>query len=77
MVRVAGLKGQVQAGVETLSPEGLTPRDQLVAVNERASRLMASQQSVWMHLRKELDAAGISVVDPAKLAGYEMPSERF
>ena len=40
MVRVAGLKGQVLAGVATPSQDGLTPAQQLAAINHRAHRLM-------------------------------------
>src|SRR5437764_3666390 len=44
MVRVAGLKGQHLAGIKTLSQDGLTPAQQLEAIQERADRLMADQQ---------------------------------
>ncbi len=44
MVRVAGLKGQVLAGVATPSQDGLTPAQQLDAINERAGELMRDQQ---------------------------------
>jgi hypothetical protein len=40
MVRVAGLRGQVDEGVETLSSEGATPAQQLAAVTSRASSRM-------------------------------------
>ena len=46
MVRVAGLKAQVRAGVSTPSQDGLTPAQQLTAVNQRANRLMERQQQI-------------------------------
>src|SRR5467141_2496711 len=44
MVRVAGLKGQHIAGITTRSQDGLTPAQQLEAIQQRAGRLMADQQ---------------------------------
>ena len=39
MVRVSGLIEQVEAGVHTLSPDGLSPSDQLEAIAERSGPL--------------------------------------
>ena len=67
MVRVAGLKGMVAEGVTTSSDDGLTPAQQIVRVDQMATELVLDQQRVWSSLREELDAAGISVLEPAKL----------
>jgi len=67
MVRVAGLKGQYLAGIKTLSQDGLTPAQQLEAIRRRAGKLMADQQITWLALRRQLDEAGISVIDPSDL----------
>src|SRR5438309_11313650 len=45
MVRVAGLKGQVRAGVVTRSPDGLTPSEQLVRIREAVGSLASDQQA--------------------------------
>src|SRR5204863_336981 len=58
MVRVAGLKGQNLAGIKTVSQDGLTPAQQLDAIQERAGRLMADQQVTWLSLRRQLADAG-------------------
>ncbi len=68
MVRVAGLKGQMLAGVETPSQDGLTPAQQLVEITKRTLGLMAGQQERYRVLRQELRAAGVSVVDPGELS---------
>ncbi|MFM7347368.1 MAG: RNA degradosome polyphosphate kinase, partial [Tagaea sp.] len=68
MVRVAGLKGQVAAGLTTPSDDGLAPAQALVTINRRAGQLMNVQQKVWMALVEELRAAGISVVHAPDLS---------
>ncbi|WP_207476207.1 RNA degradosome polyphosphate kinase [Arenibaculum pallidiluteum] len=72
MVRVAGLKAQVAAGVTTISADGLTPVQQLQAVNQRVIELMRDQQHRWRALRQEMRENGIAVVDPSELTDSEM-----
>ena len=62
MVRVAGLKGQQLEGVELRSVDGLTPAQQLDALEERVLSLMGEQQAVWHRLRSKLRTANISVI---------------
>ena len=71
MVRVAGLKGQVAAGVTTPSQDGLTPAQQLTAINSRSGELMHKQQACWRNLRDELRASGIAVIDPTEMTAEE------
>ncbi|MDE2335096.1 MAG: RNA degradosome polyphosphate kinase [Rhodospirillales bacterium] len=66
-VRVAGLLGQVKAGVAAVSPDGLTPPQQLAAVDARIAELLGEQLRAWGELRTELAGAGIRVVDPGEL----------
>ena len=78
MVRVAGLRGQVQAGVEDRSPDGLTPAEQLAAVVARADALMREQQAIWGELRAKLKDAAFHVIDPRELAGKDLSwAERY
>jgi polyphosphate kinase len=72
MVRVAGLKGQLLEGVDTLSPDGLSVAQQLEAIVERADRLMAVQQHVWNILRSELVDVGVHVLDEAAIDGEDV-----
>jgi len=67
MVRVAGLRGQVRAGVSTPSEDGLTPAEQLVKVRERVGLLAAEQQRRWGELRKELKANAVVLLDAQEL----------
>jgi polyphosphate kinase len=67
MVRVAGVYGQVQAGVQTLSQDGLTPAQQLRTINRFAATLVADKQACWRDLRGKLAEAGIHIVEPPDL----------
>ncbi len=62
-VRVAGLMVQVREALSTRSPDGRTPAQQLVAVEDRARILLAEQQRIWTELCTALPGAGISVLD--------------
>jgi polyphosphate kinase len=79
MVRVAGLNGQVEAGVRVPSQDGLTPAQQLQEINRRAGALMQAQQVTWRELRRLLDEARLSVVGPGDLSADERRwlEERF
>jgi len=63
MVRVAGIKAQVREGILERSPDGLTPAEQLVVINEMVSRLATDQQAIWRDLRGSLAEVGIVLVD--------------
>ncbi|WP_142848611.1 RNA degradosome polyphosphate kinase [Telmatospirillum sp. J64-1] len=63
MVRVAGLKGQVMAGVVSRSQEGLTPAQQLADIHREAAELLQEQKKCWRNLRQELCEAGIWVAE--------------
>ncbi len=62
MVRVAGLKGQVRAGISTPSDDGLTPSQQLDALNAAAAQLMRDQHACWLEICDLLHDAGIAVL---------------
>ncbi len=71
MVRVAGLKGQVAAGATAFSQDGLTPAQQLSAINKEAGELMMKQQLCWRQLRRELRDVGLAVIEPSELSDDE------
>src|SRR6195256_3531149 len=54
MVRVAGIKAQVREGITERSPDGRTPLEQLVVINETVSQLAKDQQAVWADLHHML-----------------------
>ena len=56
MVRVASLKSQQEAGVTTLSDDGLTPLEQLEAIQAKLRPLLELQQQHYRHsLKRNLD----------------------
>ena len=71
MVRVAGLRAQVRAGVIVPSQDGLTPQQQLDEISIVANELMDKQQDRWRALKDEMAEAGIEVVDGSGLGAAE------
>jgi polyphosphate kinase len=71
MVRVAGLKGQVRAGIGTRSPDGLTPNEQLASISVGVAALGSDQQKQWRELRKALARDGIVLVDGGDVTKQE------
>ena len=71
MVRVAGLKGQVAAGIVEPSQDGLSPAQQLAEIHTQVRELVEQQESTWADLRPQLSAAGVSLVDAADLTEEE------
>jgi polyphosphate kinase len=68
MVRVASLKSQVEAGVQTLSDDGLTPTQQLARVREALHPLLEQQQAHYrLYLKHQLAEMGVQLLDYARL----------
>ncbi len=67
MVRVAGLKGQVRAGVTQRSADGLTPQEQLTQINSAVRDVLRHQDECWDLLQAELDKEEIHVVSKDEL----------
>jgi polyphosphate kinase len=71
MVRVAGLKGQLRAGISVRSPDGLTPAEQLGRIAEAVAALASEQQKRWRALRRILADNGIALVEGPELRKKE------
>ncbi|NGP17601.1 RNA degradosome polyphosphate kinase [Devosia aurantiaca] len=61
MVRVAGLKGQIRAGLAKQSADGLSPTEQLEEIATLAQHLQLEQQDHWQNLREELFAQNVVI----------------
>ncbi|MFN3853658.1 MAG: RNA degradosome polyphosphate kinase [Phreatobacter sp.] len=71
MVRVAGLRGQVRTGFADVSPDGLSPAEQLSRIAEAVASLASDQQKRWRELRDDLLHEGIVLVDAPDLTKAE------
>lgn len=72
MVRVAGLRTQVLAGVTQTSFDGLTPRRQLKKINKRVRKITKAQQKTWQNQVKELADENVHVLQPNDLSKAEL-----
>jgi polyphosphate kinase len=72
-VRVAGLEGQMSAGVPVRSPDGRTPQEALTQIRERVVELVARQARLWSReLRPALEREGIVVGGIEDLSAKEL-----
>ncbi|MXO68539.1 RNA degradosome polyphosphate kinase [Altererythrobacter marinus] len=63
MIRVAGLEGQANRGIETTAIDGLDPRQQLAAIREQVLAVEARQQRALGTLRGLLADEGILIAE--------------
>jgi len=69
MVRVAGLKRQIEKGVLDAGPDGMVPAEQLRAIRASVIRLFRNAHDCWnKELVPALDRAGIHIVNYADLS---------
>jgi polyphosphate kinase len=72
MKRVGLLKRTLHAGIDTPGPDGMTPRQQLVAIRAAVIELCHSQIEIYTkELRPALDREGVSVVRWADMSGKD------
>lgn len=71
MVRIAGLAGQVRAGIVTPSDDGRTPQEQLDFILYEVTQLQSNQQVQLKSLRAELALKGINIIRPHELLSRE------
>ena len=68
MVRVAGLKQQIDAGIQEPGPDGLTPRQQLEAIRTEFSQILIEAHACRRRLFTDLQRHGIRLLDYHELA---------
>jgi polyphosphate kinase len=71
MVRYAGIREQVRAGIAKKSQDGLTPAQQVAEIEAAALRLIACQQDGWRTIKADLEKEGIFVLDENALTKRE------
>ena len=69
MVRVSGIRKQIEANVTKLSEDGLTPREELAVIRKAVQQLMLDAQRCFQKkLLPRLDKEGIHILDYSKLS---------
>lgn len=69
MVRVSGIRKQVEANIMKLSEDGLTPREELASIRKSAQELMQdAQQCFQRKLMPKLEKEGIHILEYQKLS---------
>ncbi len=73
MIRVAGIQEQVRANFIELSPDGMTPDQQLKAIHERVLKMLTEmRECFWHDLHPALAASGIHLLKMREV----QPAER-
>ncbi len=73
MVRVAGLKRQVEKGVVEAGPDGMTPSEQMRAIRASVIRLYRASYDTWRReLVPALADAGIRIYDYSELSDEQL-----
>jgi polyphosphate kinase len=72
MVRVAGLRRQVESGTSHVTPDGLAPGEQLDAIRARVAMLLTERRRCLAELLQELAPHHVRIVGMAELT----PAER-
>jgi polyphosphate kinase len=76
MVRVAGLKNQLESGILETGPDAMTPAQQLEAIRERYLRLYRDAHACRRALFEELKQQGIQLVEHADLTEAQKETAR-
>ena len=72
MVRVSGIRRQVEARILNVSPDGMTPRDELASIRKRANELYTEAHQCWSKkLLPKLEKNGIHLLDYARLSASQ------
>ncbi|MEE4200393.1 RNA degradosome polyphosphate kinase [Erythrobacter sp.] len=67
MIRVAGLVGQAQRGIDKPALDGRSPTQQLTAIREKLAHLSERQQGIWRDLRRALAQSDIHIADEQRV----------
>ncbi len=63
MIRVAGLRRQLAAGVLTAPPDGMTPAEQLAVLHDRLAPMLKTAAACWMEdLKPKLGDSDIEIL---------------
>jgi polyphosphate kinase len=77
MVRVSGIHNQIDAGVTTRSPDGLTPKQHMTLIKPVIDELIAIQHHAWTaEIQPQLEAAGIVLRDYNYLSDAQRAAAR-
>jgi polyphosphate kinase len=71
MVRVAGLEAQIEAGATEPSPDGLTPRAQLIGIRREVKKLLNEVHRCMESLTAELGEHGIFIHSYSNLLEHQ------